>query len=85
MLTKPFIGLTGKWLVLDTSAEIASLPLNVQYRLIDERLEKHLNDGALKDNSLLSPLPLLGVPGWYQKNEDESFYQNEAYFRPKTI
>ncbi|NVK24516.1 MAG: DUF3025 domain-containing protein [Gammaproteobacteria bacterium] len=83
MLTNPFIGLTGKWLVLDTSAEISSLPLNVQYRLIDERLCQQLENGVLNDNSNMSPLPLLGIPGWYDKNIDDSFYDNQEYFRPK--
>lgn len=85
MLTNPFIGLTGKWLVLDTSAEISSLPLNVQYRLVDERVATLLDSGKLKDNSQLFPMPLLGIPGWYDKNEDATFYQNEDYFRPKRV
>ena len=85
MLTNPYIGLTGKWLVLDISAEVGSLPLNVQYRMIDERLAEQLEKGILKDNSMLFPLPLLGVPNWYDKNEDNSFYENEDYFRPKVV
>ena len=30
----------------------------------------------------LSPLPVLGVPGWWKDNEQESFYDNTGYFRP---
>jgi hypothetical protein len=26
-------------------------------------------------------LPLLGVPGWWAGNEEESFYDNAFYFR----
>ena len=84
MLTKPFIGLTGKWLVIDSSAEILGLPKNVQYRLLDERLAAKIKSGALKDNSELSPLPLLGVPTWYDGNEAADFYDNTDYFRPKS-
>ena len=83
MLTKPYIGLTGKWLFIDASAEILSLPLSTQYRLLDGKLSDKLSDGALADNSQLSPLPLLGVPTWYELNKDESFYDNTDYFRPK--
>lgn len=30
----------------------------------------------------LTPLPLLGVPGWWPANEDAAFYDDTAYFRP---
>jgi len=84
MLTKPYEGLTGKWMALNMSAELQSLPLNVQYRLVDEKLAEWLKSGGLNDNSRLSPLPLLGVPGWNDQNEDAKFYDNADYFRPKT-
>ena len=84
MLTKPYIGLTGKWMMLDMSAELLSLPLNVQYRLVDEKLCRWLADGGLNDNTNLSPLPLLGVPSWFDGNESAEFYENTDYFRPKT-
>lgn len=83
MLTKPYVGLTGKWLWVDASAEIKSLPLTTQYRLLDQKVTDKLASGELDDNSNMYPLPLLGVPGWYQENEDETFYENTDYFRPK--
>lgn len=83
MLTKPYIGLTGKWLLVEGSGEITSLPLSSQYRMVDQKLVAKLNDAALKDNSNLFPLPLLGVPGWYSENEQPEFYDNTDYFRPK--
>ena len=83
MLTKPYIGLTGKWLLIEASAEIASLPLSSQYRLLDQKLTEQLNLGVLSDNSNLSPLPLLGVPGWFDGNLAPEFYDNSDYFRPK--
>ncbi len=83
MLTKPYIGLTGKWLLVEASAEIASLPLSSQYRLLDQKLTEQLNLGVLSDNSNLSPLPLLGVPGWFDGNLEPEFYDNSDYFRPK--
>lgn len=85
MLTKPYVGLTGKWLVIDASAEIAGLPLNVQYRLLDDKLEKSLSAGILSDNTQLFPMPLLGIPGWHQDNEQPTYYDNTDYFRPKPI
>ena len=29
------------------------------------------------------PLPLLGIPGWWAENEEGSFYDDKAVFRPK--
>ena len=80
-LTKPYIGLTGKWLAIDASAELGTLPLNVQYRYLDEMLSQRVSEGI--QNSDLRPLPLLGIPGWHPE-QSLSFYQNKDYFRPKT-
>jgi hypothetical protein len=30
-----------------------------------------------------SPLPVLGVPGWWPENEDFSFYDDAKVFRPR--
>ena len=83
MLTKPFLGLTGKWLHIEMSAELGGLPLNVQYRMVDEKLADAIASGCLEDNTKLSPLPLLGVPTWYDDNCEPEFYSNTDYFRPK--
>jgi hypothetical protein len=32
-----------------------------------------------------SPLPLLGVPGWWAANEDAAFYQDAEVFRPRRL
>lgn len=41
---------------------------------------------ALDEASLtgkpFTPLPVLGVPGWWPANADASFYQDEQVFRP---
>jgi hypothetical protein len=33
--------------------------------------------------SLVAPLPLLGVPGWWRDNAQSSFYDDAAVFRPR--
>jgi hypothetical protein len=33
--------------------------------------------------SLVAPLPLLGVPGWWRDNAQPSFYDDAAVFRPR--
>ena len=84
MLTKPYIGLTGKALFVNVPADIFCKDLALQYQYIDQILYEMISkDNCLDDNSQLSPLPLLGVPHWYSENNDPEFYNNTDYFRPK--
>lgn len=84
MLTRPYIGLTGKALFVCVPDEIFCKDLKEQYEYIDNKLYEMIKtDNCLADNSQLSPLPLLGVPGWHDENKNELFYNNTDYFRPK--
>ena len=66
----PYIGMTAQALLL--SSHENDLDSNLAKKL--------LNGSLLHSKSELSPLPLLGVPGWH-KNQDEAFYANSNYFR----
>ena len=68
----PFIGITAKAMLLNID--------------IDDDLDQHatrwLNDETnLQSARNLSPLPLLGIPGWDARNGDAAFYHNTQYFR----
>ena len=53
------------------------------YDFVDNLLAAQLVQAELLlDNQQLSPLPLLGVPGWY-KEQEAAFYADTSYFRPK--
>ncbi len=83
---KPFIGFTGKAYFVDVDDGFFVLSKVKQYQQLDSILSQqieHLN--TLKDNSLLSPLPILGVPSWYDDNKQPDFYDNVDYFRPKRV
>ncbi|WP_337843341.1 DUF3025 domain-containing protein [Rheinheimera sp.] len=83
MATRPFIGLTAKLWVLDITAEQLQRFDTERYSFVDELLAKQLaNPDQLLNHQQLSPLPLLGVPGWFA-GQDLAFYQNTSYFRPK--
>ena len=69
----PFIGLTGKAILLNMGDEI-SLDMAAANWLT--------NDANLASSHSLAPLPLLGIPGWDARNEDPAFYDNREYFRP---
>lgn len=84
MATAPFVGLTAKAIFVNVPAGFSLWPLTVAYSFVDAKLhEKVANDAILLDNQQLTPLPLLGVPGWYNDNETAGFYHNTDYFRPQ--
>lgn len=79
---RPYIGLTGKAMILPVSPGFLALPLARQLTELDAMMAEHLLDpGSLRAAPYLSPLPLLGVPGWWADNNDEIFYENTRYFR----
>ncbi len=82
MMTRPYVGLTGKVMVITVSQDFFNQSLQNQYAELDDKLVDLIEDGILNSNQAFSPLPLLGVPGWWSENEDFSFYDNTRYFRP---
>lgn len=84
MATAPYIGLTAKALFIDVPDGFSQWSFTAAYSFLDAKLHEQIANGALLlDNQQLTPLPLLGVPGWYNDNENASFYHNTDYFRPK--
>lgn len=83
MATKPFIGLTAKLWCIELPEQGLTCPDTEGYDFVDNLLAAQLvHPELLLDNQQLSPLPLLGVPGWYQQ-QDLAFYADTSYFRPK--
>lgn len=81
-----FIGLTGKAYFIKVNNEFFSLPLTEQYKFLDKQLSDEIEKKqTLNDNSRLSPLPFLGIPDWHTDNNNQRFYSNKEYFRPKNI
>lgn len=84
MATAAFIGLTAKAIFIEVPQGFSQWPLTAAYSFVDNKLHEQIaNQALLLDNQQLTPLPLLGVPGWYNDNEATSFYQNTDYFRPQ--
>ena len=52
--------------------------------MLDDRLAEQLNSGALiRSSNDLSPLPLMGIPGWWPGGlQDALFYNDKKVFRP---
>lgn len=84
MLTRPFIGLTGKLWPVGVCAEFMNWPLRQQLDFVDTALSEQIASFTLTAfRNQMSPLPLLGIPGWHTQEQTVDFYQNEQYFRPK--
>ncbi|MDQ2994152.1 MAG: DUF3025 domain-containing protein [Pseudomonadota bacterium] len=70
----PYIGLTAKALLL----------VDYGNQSIDQLVSNYISTmSAELKPSMLNPLPILGIPGWWSDNTNEAFYTNKAYFREK--
>ncbi|WP_367114229.1 DUF3025 domain-containing protein [Limnohabitans sp.] len=58
------------------------VPQGVAQADLDAWLAQDLTPGKLACKPF-SPLPLLGVPGWWLANEDPAFYADASVFRPR--
>jgi hypothetical protein len=80
---RPYVGMTGQGLLLPVEAAFFGWPLEEQLRHLDESLAQYLAaPGHCRSTTELTPVPLLGVPGWTPDNDDPAYYDNTAYFRP---
>ncbi|MBC7780265.1 MAG: DUF3025 domain-containing protein [Proteobacteria bacterium] len=76
----PYLGLTGHACILPAAPAWLALEAPALATHVDAALARELM--RLRTPRDLSPLPILGVPGWWQANEAPAFYENDAYFRP---
>lgn len=84
MLLTPFIGLTGKWISVGVDTDFVSLSLAEQFTSLDEALYRQLiEQNSFEQKKALYPLPILGLPGWWDANRHPDFYKNKEYFRPQ--
>ena len=80
---RPYAGMTGQGLLLKVEAEFFGWPLAQRLAHLDSLLANHLAaPGQCRSTRDLSPVPLLGVPGWAVENDNAAYYDNTAYFRP---
>ena len=74
--------MTGQGLLLSVEQDFFGWPESRQLAHLDQHLANHLADPEnCRSTRELSPVPLLGVPGWSADNEDAAYYDNTAYFR----
>jgi hypothetical protein len=80
---QPYIGMTGQGIVLAVEQSFFTWPLPQQLMHLDKLLADNLALPEYCSNTReLSPVPLLGVPGWAADNDSPAYYDNTRYFRP---
>jgi hypothetical protein len=81
-LLAPYVGLTAHAVLLPLDADVLQWALPDALAEIDARVAEPVRSGpAFAAPRNLSPLPVLGVPGWFRDNAGEAFYDDAAYFR----
>jgi hypothetical protein len=60
------------------------VPSEVRPEQIDDWLAHDLTADKLALKPF-SPLPILGVPGWWPDNADPDFYEDRSVFRPRRV
>ena len=79
---QPYIGITGQGIVIEVAREFFCWDAALQHAHLDEQLARYwANPAHCLNTRELCPVPLLGVPGWWDDNRDASFYANTGYFR----
>jgi DUF3025 family protein len=81
---EPYKGVTAKALIVDVAPGMSLEPTERQLTELDAGAARYFSGaGALASTRSLSPLPILGVPGWDPANEREEYYDDTSQFRPR--
>ena len=79
----PYLGLTGKGVILPVNQDFFTQALATQLRQADRLLAQYLENRAyLLHPKDLAPVPFLGFPGFSPDNEQAEYYNDQRYFRP---
>lgn len=82
----PFVGMTGKGIILMAERTIFDLAPDDQVKTLDAMAVARLEEpGGMASARDLPPVPVLGYPGWAKDNGSQSYYGNTRYFRPGRI
>jgi hypothetical protein len=79
---QPYVGMTGQGLSVRVEQEFFNWDLADRLAHLDKCVADYLNRPEhCKTTAELHPVPLLGVPGWTEANEQAAYYDNTTYFR----
>lgn len=82
---EPYKGVTAKALILDAAPGLLDAPIERQLCELDAHAAGYFSGTqALASTRSLSPLPILGIPGWEPANASEEYYDDLSQFRPRS-
>ena len=82
---EPYKGVTAKALIMDVAPGLLDAPIERQLSELDARAADYFSaTQALASTRSLSPLPILGIPGWEPANACEEYYDDPSQFRPRS-
>lgn len=80
---QPYVGMTAQGLLIKVEQEFFSWTPAQQLKQLDSLVADYLAAPEhCRSTRDLSPVPLLGVPGWAANNDCAAYYDNTDYFRP---
>lgn len=80
---QPYIGMTGQGLLIPVEDDFFTWPIPNRIQHLDEKVATYLTDVLhCRNTRELTPVPLLGIPGWSEQNRQAEYYDNQNYFRP---
>jgi hypothetical protein len=79
-LVQPYKSLTAHALILDAPADFVDWSIGRLTRWTDKTACERINRPTF-DVGSLSPLPVMGLPGWCEANQHEVFYCDPTVFR----
>mgnify|MGYP002778437434 CR=1 FL=1 len=82
-LLRPFPSITAHAWVLDVSPRWFATDMDARCRAVDAELTPLL-EALLSERAARTPLPVLGLPGWWAANAAPAFYDDVAVFRPRS-
>ncbi|WP_415913568.1 DUF3025 domain-containing protein [Paraburkholderia sp. J63] len=80
-LIVPYAACTAHAWVVDVPPAYFTWPRAQRNAYLDETVSATLAADANLTGRSFSPLPVLGIPGWWAANEDPSFYDDASVFR----
>lgn len=80
----PYIGMTAHTVMIRHSNDFFKNDYSGQLSEIDQIISDLWMNKAIEKTKDLQPFPLLGMPGWWGRTQDENFYLNTEYFREKS-
>ena len=80
-LTAPYKACTGHAWIVEVEPAYFSATDAGRRAILDHAVSERLKSEAISSRSF-TPLPVLGVPGWWAENEVPSFYDDPQVFRP---